>query len=90
MNTSTVEKQIESYLPLLSPSQKETVLSVMKTIVKAQQEYENIWDDKLFAKEMDKRTESYENGTAKLLNFEDMKKAAILNFSKKRTHKNDL
>ena len=35
MNTSTVEKQIDSYLSLLSPSQKEAVLSVVKTIAMA-------------------------------------------------------
>ncbi|HEY5463797.1 MAG TPA: hypothetical protein VIJ95_11120 [Hanamia sp.] len=87
MSTSTVEKQIGSYLSLLSPSQKETVLSVVKTIVMAQQEYDNIWEDKSFAKEMESRTASYENGTAKLLHFEDMKEAAILNYRRKTGNK---
>ena len=82
MSTSTVEKQIGSYLSLLSPSQKKTVLSVVKTIVMAQQEYDNIWEDKSFAKEMESRTASYENGTAKLLRFEDMKEAAGASYQK--------
>ena len=42
MTTSTVEKQIDGYLALLSHDQKETVLDVVKTIVMAKQEYKNL------------------------------------------------
>ncbi|MDP9230212.1 MAG: hypothetical protein M3O67_06030 [Bacteroidota bacterium] len=74
MSTVTVEKQIDSYLAPLSTTQKKAVLSVIKTIAFAQQEYDNIWEDKTFVKEMERRTAEYENGTAKLYNFDDMKK----------------
>lgn len=87
MSTSTVEKQIDNYLSLLSPSQKETVLSVVKTIAMAQQEYDNLWEDKTFVKEMESRTASYENGTAKLYKFKDMKEAAILKYKEKKSRK---
>ncbi len=50
MATSTIEKQIDNYLCLLSPAQKETVLSVVKTIVMAQQEYNNLWEIKILPK----------------------------------------
>jgi hypothetical protein len=77
MVTSTVEKQIDNYLALLSPDQKETILNVVKTIVMAKQEYKNLWEDKSFEEEMESRTASYENGTAKLFQFDEMKKVAI-------------
>lgn len=79
MGSSTVEKQIDEYLSLLSLSEKKTVLNVVKTIVKAKDEYDNIWEDEAFTKEMESRTKSFEKGTAKLYKFEEMKKAAISN-----------
>jgi len=83
MATASVEKQIGTYLSALSTAQKKTVLSVVKTIAMAQQGYNNIWDDKDFVKEMDRRTAEYENGTAKLYKFEDVKKAAISSYKAK-------
>lgn len=87
MSTSTVEKQIDNYLSLLDPSQKETVLNVVKTIAMAKQEYDNIWDDNAFVKEMETRTEEYENGTARLYKFEHMKKGAVAKYKEKKSHK---
>lgn len=87
MNTSTIEKQIGNYLSLLSPTQKETVLSVVKTIAMAGQEYDNLWEEKDFEKEMESRTASYENGTARLYKFEDMKKIAIAKYNGKKANK---
>jgi len=84
MSTATVEKQIDSYLSCLNASQKKAVLTVVKTIALAQQEYDNIWKDKSFIKEIDRRTAEYENGTARLYKFEDMKKAAIANYKAKK------
>jgi hypothetical protein len=49
----------------------------VKTIVMAKQEYKNLWEDKSFEEEMESRTASYENGTAKLFQFDEMKKVAI-------------
>ncbi|MEO6452881.1 MAG: hypothetical protein ABIN97_02350 [Ginsengibacter sp.] len=86
MNTS-VEEQIDNYLSCLTVSQKKAVLTVVKTIALAHQEYDNIWKDKSFKNEMDSRTREYENGTAKLYKFEDMKKAAIANYKGKSSRK---
>ena len=83
MASSTVEKQLDDYLSLLSLSEKKTVLNVVKTIVKAKDEYDNLWADAEFTKEIESRTKSYEKGTAKLYSFEEMKKAAIANHEKK-------
>ena len=87
MATSSVDKQIDNYLSLLSPSEKKTVLNVVKTIVKAQDEYDNLWDDKAFNNEIERRTKSYEMGTAKIYKFEEMKKAAIANYEEKKDRK---
>ncbi len=81
---SAVEKQIGGYLSLLNLRHKKTVLSVVKTIAEAQQEYGNIWEDKDFVKEMDSRTANYENGTAGMLQFNDLKNAAIAGYKAKR------
>ena len=83
MSIATVEKQIDSYLSCLTTSQKKAVLTVVKTIALAQQEYDDIWKDKSFIKEIDRRTAEYENGTAGLYKFEDMKKTAIANYKAK-------
>ena len=87
MTTSTVEKQIDGYLALLSHDQKETVLDVVKTIVMAKQEYKNLWEDKSFEAEMESRTASYENGTAKLYKFDEMKKVAVSKYKDRKIHK---
>ena len=84
MASASVEKQIGTYLSSLSAAEKKTVLSVVKTIVLAKQEYEDIWSDEDFAKEMDRRTAEYEKGTAKLYKFGDIKEAAIANYKAKR------
>ena len=86
MSTS-VEKQIDNYLSLLDPSQKETVLNVVKTIAMAKQEYDNIWEDNAFVKEIEIRTEEYEDGNAGLYKFEEMKKVAIAKYKEKKSHK---
>jgi hypothetical protein len=45
MATSSVEKHLDNYLSLLSSSEKKTVLNVVKTIIKAKDEYDNLWKD---------------------------------------------
>jgi hypothetical protein len=86
MGTS-VEKQIDNYLSHLSVAQKKVVLTVVKTIALAKHDYDNIWQDKSFKDEIDRRTAEYENGTAKLYKFGDMKKIAIANHKKKGSRK---
>ena len=87
MANSTVEQQIDGYLALLSPDQKEAVLSVVKTIAMAKQEYKDFWEDKSFEEEMESRTASYESGTAKLYKFDEMKKVAVSKYKDRRIHK---
>ena len=87
MSTVSVEKQIDSYLARLNTTQKKAVLTVVKTIALAQEDYADIWDDKGFIKEIDERTAAYEKGTAKLYKFEDMKKAAIAGYKAKKSNK---
>ncbi len=87
MSTASVEKQIDSYLARLNTTQKKAVLTVVKTIALAQEDYANIWDDKNFVKEMDERSAAYENGSAKLYKFADMKKATIAGYKAKKSSK---
>jgi hypothetical protein len=83
----SVEKQIDNYLSCLSIAQKKVVLTVVKTIASAKQDYDSIWTDKSFKNEIDRRTSEYENGTAKLYKFEDMKRAAIASHKRKSSRK---
>jgi hypothetical protein len=85
MGAATVEKQIDNYLSKLTATQKKAVLTVVKTIALAQQDSYDIWEDKAFETEMDKRTVEYENNKAKLYKFEDMKKAAIAAHKRKKS-----
>ncbi len=87
MSTVNVEKQIDNYLSLLTATQKKAVLTVVKTIALAQQDYGDIWEDKDFTKEMDNRVDEYITGTARLYQFEDMKKIAISTYLSKKNRK---
>ncbi len=87
MSTIPVEEQIDNYLSCLSISQKKAVLTVVKTIALAQQEYNDIWKDESFKKEIESRTKEYENEIANLYKFDDMKKAAIANYKIKSSRK---
>ena len=87
MNTTSIEKEIIDYLAILSPTEKQEVLSVVKTIAQSHSDFENKWDDKEFCEEMDSRTTSYENGTAKVFKFEEIKQAAIEAYQAKKAGK---
>ena len=87
MNATSLEKEIIDYLTILSPQEKEEVLSVVKTIALAHNDYDNIWEDKAFEEEMDSRVASFENGTAKTFTFEEMKKATVEAYQTKKASK---
>ena len=87
MNATSLEKEIIDYLTILSPQEKEEVLSVVKTIALAHNDYDNIWEDKAFEEEMDSRVASFENGTAKTFTFEEMKKATVEDYQTKKASK---
>ena len=59
MAYSSIEKQINHYLPQLSVKQKKAVLTVVKTF--AEDEISNDYSDD-FKKELDSRYEEYLNG----------------------------
>jgi hypothetical protein len=62
--TTTIDKQINSYLVRLNAKEKEAVLSVVKTFAENRQEDEP-WGDKTFVAEMDRRFNEMENGKVK-------------------------
>jgi hypothetical protein len=77
MNTlKTLDKEISSYLPRLSPRQKQTVLTVVKTF--AEEDEEEIWNDASFIAEMDKRFSEMESGKVKTFSLEEVEKEARL------------
>jgi hypothetical protein len=59
METATIERQINNYLPQLTVKQKKAVLTVVKTF--AADENTNGYSDD-FKKELDSRYEEYLNG----------------------------
>ena len=67
---TSVSKLVEDYLQQLTNNTNE---------------YNNIWDDTNFVAEMDSRVESYENGTAKVFTFEEIKKAVVETHNAKKS-----
>ncbi len=59
MDTASVDKQINDYLPILSKRQKKAVLMVVKTFA---EELENTEYNEEFKKELDSRFDEYKNG----------------------------
>ena len=70
MEVSSIEKQINNYLPQLTTKQKKAVLTVVKTF--ADDENTNEYSDE-FKKELDSRYEEYLNG-GKLVSEADANK----------------
>ena len=87
MDETTLEKEIIDYLSILSSKEKEKVLSVVKTIALAHNDYDNMWKDKAFKEEMDSRVALFENGTAKTFTFDEMKKATVEAYQAKKANK---
>lgn len=69
----SIDKKINQYLPFLNNRQKETVLTVVKTFA---EEHEDIWKDKEFMAELDRRTAEYESGKAKLITLDELEAGA--------------
>lgn len=63
MTVRAIDKQINQYLGRLNPTQKQAVLTVVKTI--AGEEYYDHWKDKDFVAELDIRTAEFESGKTK-------------------------
>jgi hypothetical protein len=76
MAAATIEKQINDYLVQLTPKQKKAVLTVAKTFAEEQTEESNIWNDKDFIAEIERRTAELETGKIKGLSWNEVKQNA--------------
>ncbi len=72
---STIDKQINNYLVRLNTKEKEAVLSVVKTFAENRQK-DDLWSDKDFIAELDRRTAEYESGKAKVLTLDQLETGA--------------
>jgi pantothenate synthetase len=68
---SSLDRQINSYLPQLNTQQKKAVLSVVKSYVVPLQENEPE-DDKAYVAEMDRRFKEMESGKVKLYTLDEV------------------
>ena len=66
-----LDKQITDYLIQLNPRQKKAILTVVETFVK-EQGSDDIWEDKTFIAELDRRTAEYKSGKAKVLTLDQL------------------
>jgi len=65
-----LDKEINHYLSRLSPRQKQTILTVVKTF--AETDEEDFWEDKNFLDKLDSRTAEYESGKIKPLTLTEL------------------
>ncbi|HTI10305.1 MAG TPA: hypothetical protein VL832_17175 [Puia sp.] len=61
----SIDKQINTYLGQLNIKEKEAVLGVVKTFAETRHD-NNLWEDKAFIADLDRRTAEYESGKAKV------------------------
>ncbi len=82
MQTSTItDKKIITLLPSLTAKQKKVVLSVVETFV---EDEADIWQDKEFVKEMDRRFAELESGKDKGITLEQLESKARSTFKNKK------
>jgi len=77
MAEASIQQQIDHYLLLLSDAEKQAVLTVVKSMATSGITYDDLWQDEEFANELNERTLGYEDGTATLKKFDEMKEEAI-------------
>ena len=68
----SLDKKIATYVEQLSVKQKKAVLSVAKAFAE-EGINDDIWDDKDFVKEMDRRTKDLESGKVKGYSWDEVK-----------------
>lgn len=81
-----LDKQINNYLTQLNIRQKQAVLTVVEAFA-TEQEDTDIWKDKAFLAEMDRRLDEYESGKAKVITWDELK-ARVRARYKPRSKKN--
>ena len=79
LSFALVDKKITTLLPSLTSKQKKAVLNVMETFVQA----DDIWQDKNFIAELDRRTMEFESGKAKTVSLEQLETNARNSFKAK-------
>lgn len=65
-----LERQINDYVGQLNNNYKKALLTVAKTFMQQQENENDIWGDKEFIAELDRRTAEYESGKAKVLTLD--------------------
>jgi putative addiction module component (TIGR02574 family) len=70
MSAATKLKQINNYLTQLNDKQITAVLTVVKTF--AEEQENDVWQDKAFIAELDRRTAEYESGKTKVLTLDQL------------------
>ena len=75
MRTATIDKQINTYLGQLSPKDKEAVLGVVKTFMENRHD-DDIFEDKNYVAEMDRRFKEMESGKVKLYTLDEVEALA--------------
>jgi len=81
-----LDKQINDYLGQLNPKQKKAVLTVVRTFAEKQQE-SDLWGDKDFVAEMDRRFAEMESGKVKLYTLEEAEAKARQSYRNKKRKK---
>jgi hypothetical protein len=85
MDTSAaINKKKVGYLDQLNTNQKKAVLSVAKALAEATHE-NDIWEDKAFIAEMERRTTELENGTSKGYTWNEVKEITRKSLSEMKT-----
>jgi putative addiction module component (TIGR02574 family) len=69
--TKPLVKEINQYLSSLNTEQQKAVLTVVKAFAEKRQDNE-LWEDKAFIDELDRRTADYESGKAKVLTLNQL------------------
>ncbi len=71
-SVASLDKKIANYVEQLSVKQKKAVLSVAKAFAEEGSD-DDIWEDKAFVKELDKRTKELESGKVKGYSWDEVK-----------------
>jgi len=72
-SVASLDKKIATYVEQLNTRQKKAVLSVVKAFAEEDID-DDIWEDKAFIKELDKRTKELESGKVKGYSWDEVKK----------------
>jgi len=86
MRTAVIDKQINTYLGQLNPKEKEVVLGVVKTFVENRHD-DDLWADKSFVSEMDRRFKDMETGKVKLYSLDEAEAHARLSYKARKRKK---